>query len=93
MKSKIWAIVRAIACLAATVFVIYVAFFQPNNALLKILSIAALAVAVFAHGLAMCCPHCGSFLTLPCHLFSKTCGRCRKCGELVHWKESLEVDI
>ena len=93
MKSKKWAIVRLSAVLVALAFVLIVRIYWPNNTFLKILCLSVLAITAGAHLIAMCCPHCGSVGRLPCHLFSKTCGRCRKCGELIYWKECLEVDI
>lgn len=93
MKSKKWAIVRGCILVAVCAFVVYVAFCWPYHILTKILCISLVAITAFAHLCAMYCPHCGAIGKLPCHLFSKTCGRCRECKKLVYWKECVEVDI
>ena len=93
MKSKKWAIIRFVALIAAVAFVFIIRIYWPHNTSLKILCISMLAITTGIHLIAMRCPHCGSIGKLPCRLFSKTCGRCRKCKELIHWKECIKIDI
>ena len=93
MKSKKWAIVRLISLLLAAAFVFFVRMWWPYSSFMKIFCVSALVITAGIHLIAMRCPHCGSVGKLPCRLFSKTCGKCRKCRELIYWKECIEVDI
>lgn len=91
MKSKKWAILRLLTVVIALVSWLYVGFCCPNNLIARRVCFFVLAASLTIHLCAMYCPHCGTIGKLPCNLLSKkTCGRCKRCGELVYWKDSLD---
>ena len=93
MKSKKWVVVRLLTVIATLVFVFYAFIYWSNYQFMRILYLLVLAIPLIIHLIAMYCPHCGAIGKLRCNLLSKKyCGRCKKCGELVYWKEYGDTD-